>query len=130
MSAATFQEAFTEAKRRLDNWPTLADVPEHKNPLVALGAALALLEEPSLEVDRYIQAMTNTTMLPLWLRHGGRVKSVPTKRFPHFTSDLKAAMSLYAMVPGGVPETISSNPLEVTKDAFRRIVENIRTEAL
>lgn len=124
MSAA-FDQAFAEAKRRFDNWPTLADVPPDRNPLVALGLALDALEQPSLEMDRYIQAATTSTFLPTWRRQGGRVKSIPTKRFPKFTSELHAAVSLYSLVPGGMPETIPSSPLAVTKDAFRRIVAAI-----
>jgi len=113
--------AFAELVRRFDNWPTVMDVREDRNPLLALLAFVETLERPSADADRYIQACTNGTTLPVWM---GRGKPLPTKRFRRFTSDLTAAIALYTMFPGGeVPETIPSTPLECTKDALRRLVK-------
>lgn len=118
-----FDSAFAEARAKFNNWPTIADVPVEKNPLVALADAVQLLDEASAEMDRYISGATNITTLPTW-RGGG--KSLPVKRFPRYTSDLRAALSLYGLSPGGVPETIPSNPLAITKDAFRRFVAHVQ----
>lgn len=118
-----FEQAFAVAKKRFENWPTIADVPADRNPLVALADAVALLDEPSDEADRYIQGMTNSSTVPTW-RGGG--KNLPRLKYRHFTSDIQAALWLYTLIPGGKPpEMIPSTALGITKDALRKFVDHV-----